>query len=63
MAIDRQVVWVYQRLTTLPKINPGFSYATAAEKATLEAQSVAGPGYDDERRRVHIKRVAAKVPV
>ena len=63
MAIDRQVVWVYQRLTTMPHINPGFSYATAAEKAILDAQGVAGPGYDDERRRVHIKRIPPKVPV
>lgn len=57
------IIWVIRRLTTLPHLNPGWQFATTAERTTMLAQGCASAGYDDERRRPHIERLAPKVPV
>ena len=62
MAIDRQVVWVTQQLTTLPLIYKGWNLVSAADKAVLDSNGVGHPGYDDERRRPHRLRLPPKAP-
>ena len=43
------VIWVHQRLDTLPDIHPGHQFASDADAATMIAQGCAVPGYTDIR--------------
>ena len=63
MAIDRQVIWVYQRHETYPNIQPGFAFASAAEKAAMVAADCAeDPRVVKNFARKHIRRVAPYSP-
>ena len=62
MAIDRQCVWVYQRLTTKLEYAPGWNLMPAADKALFEAQTCGEDGFIDHRVLTRIKRISAKTP-